>query len=381
MRRTRLRDVTIRAVKPLRVRFTHAWPSVVLSNRISFIARVRRDASKNSMFRKILVAVLKLALIVALFSFLASRALKGSAFSEINVDANGVRFLCVGFLFNLTATIVTIVRWRALLRALDAPLSLVDALRFGFLGFAFNLSPLGVVGGDATKIVLVAKKASVSADVATASVVLDRFIGLYAMFALGLSVAFASGFYVNSAPLARFTTQGLIALTLASTIFLMFVVLPPSRRRRRERLAGSLPVVGSLLQKATAATLLYRDRKRTLLAAFFATLVVHSLFALSLYCFARGVYASTPSLVDHFVLYCSANVGSTIPLSAGPFEYFLDELYPLFNAAPNLAFTKGYGATVGVFYRLATFGVAATGVVFYFTTRSVKANDSEKKAA
>lgn len=333
------------------------------------------------MFRKILVAVVKLALIVALFSFLTIRALKSSAFSEINVDSRGACFLCAGFLFNLTATIVTIVRWRALLQALDAPLSLGDALRFGFLGFAFNLSPLGVVGGDATKIVLVAKKTSVSADVATASVVLDRFIGLYAMFALGLSVAFASGFYANPSPLARFTTQGLIALTLASTIFLTFVVWPPSRRRRRERLAGFLPVAGPLLQKATAATLLYRNRKRTLLAAFWATLVVHSLFALSLYCVARGVYIATPTLVDHFVLYCSANVGSTIPLSAGPFEYFLDELYPLFNAASNLAFTQGYGATVGVVYRFATFGVAALGVVYYFTTRSAKRNRDEKKAA
>lgn len=333
------------------------------------------------MFRKVLVAVVKLALIVALFSFLAVRALQGSAFSEINVDSNGVCFLCAGFLFNLTATVVTIVRWRALLRALDAPLSLGDALRFGFLGFAFNLSPLGVVGGDATKIVLVAKKASVSADVATASVVFDRFIGLYAMFVLGLGVAFASGFHANPAPLARFTTQGLIALTLAATIFLMFVVLPPSRRRRRERLAGALPFVGPLLQKATAATLLYRNRKRTLLATFFATLVVHSLFAISLYCFARGVYVATPTLVDHFVLYCSANVGSTIPLSAGPFEYFLDELYPLFAVAPNASFSRGYGATVGVVYRFATFGVAALGVVYYFTTRSAKKNRAEKEVA
>lgn len=324
------------------------------------------------MFQKIFVAVVKLALIVALFSFLAVRALQGSAFSEINITSRGLCLLLAGFLFNLTATIITIVRWRALLQALDAPITLFDSLRFGFLGFAFNLSPLGVVGGDATKIVLVAKKAQIPADVAAASVVLDRFIGLYAMFALGLCVAFTSGFYANPTPLARFATQGLIALTLASTLFLAFVVLPPSQRRRREKLAGSLPIIGPLLQKATAATLLYRNRKQTLFLAFCATLVVHSLFAVSLYCFARGVYIATPTLVDHFVLYCSANVGSTIPLSAGPFEYFLDELYPLFNIETNVLFTKGYGATVGVVYRLATFGVAAIGVVYYIATRRHK---------
>ncbi|MBQ1278434.1 MAG: flippase-like domain-containing protein [Thermoguttaceae bacterium] len=318
------------------------------------------------MFKKVVVAVVKLTLIAALFFAMFTRALQGAAFSELRVDERGVALLALGLLLNLAATTITVVRWRALVQALDAPLSLCDALRYGFLGFAFNLSPLGVVGGDATKIVLVAKKTAISADAATASVVIDRFIGLYAMFALGLCVAFVSGFHANPEPLARFTTQGLIALTLVSTAFLLFVVFPQSSRRRREKLAGALPLVGPLLRKATAATLLYRNRKAALLQAFAATIVVHSFFSMSLYCLAEGLYASVPSLVDHFVLYCSANVGSTIPLSAGPFEYFLDELYPLFNPK----FSSGYGATIGVAFRLTAVCVAALGVVYYIATRS-----------
>ena len=321
------------------------------------------------MLKKIFIATVKLALILALFSFLTVRALQGAAFSDLRVDARGVVFLGAGFLFSFIATTVTVVRWRALVQALDVSLSLRDALRFGFLGFAFNLSPLGVVGGDATKIVLVAKKTSISADAATASVVIDRFIGLYAMFVLGLCVAFASGFYAKPEPLARFTTQGLIALTLASTIFLACVVVPPSRRARREKIAGAFPLGGALLQKATAATLLYRRRKTTLFKAFVATLGVHSLFSVALYCFAEGLYGDVPSLIDHFVLYCSANVGSTIPLSAGPFEYFLDELYPLFKTDATTSFSAGYGATIGVAYRLAAVGVAILGVAYYFATQ------------
>lgn len=326
------------------------------------------------MFKKVFVAAVKLTLIAALFFMMFARALQGSAFTELRVDGRGVALLTLGLLLNLAATTITIVRWRALVQALDASLSLRDALRYGFLGFAFNLSPLGVVGGDATKIVLVAKKTTISADAATASVVIDRFIGLYAMFALGLCVAFASGFHANPEPLARFTTQGLIALTLVSTAFLIFVVFPQSSRRRREKLAGALPLVGPLLQKATAATLLYRNRKTTLLQAFAVTLVVHSFFSLSLYCLAAGLYDAVPALVDHFVLYCSANVGSTIPLSAGPFEYFLDELYPLFNAE----FSAGYGATIGVAFRLAAVCVAAIGVVYYLATKRGASGSTKK---
>lgn len=317
------------------------------------------------MLQKTLLAAVKLSLVVALFFFLATRATQGSAFTDIRFDVRGVLFLLGGFALNLTATTITIVRWRALVRALDAPLSTIDALRFGFLGFAFNLSPVGIVGGDATKIVLLTKKTSISADLATASVVLDRFIGLYAMFVLGLGVAVASGFYANPEPLARFTTQGLVALTLAATIFLLFIVWPVSAKRRREKFAGLFPLIGNYLRKATTAALIYRDRKRTLGVSFLVTLGVHALFGASLYCFARGLYELTPSLIDSVVLYCSANVGSTIPLSAGPFEYFLDELYPLFTFNGNLAFEKGYGATIGVAYRIATFGVAAFGIVFH----------------
>ena len=320
------------------------------------------------MLKKTIIAIVKLTLIVGLFAFLTARALQGAAFSDIRVDGRGIAFLSAGFLFSFVATTITVVRWRALTLALGVSLSLRDALRFGFLGFAFNLSPLGVVGGDATKIVLVAKKTSISAEAATASVVIDRFIGLYAMFALGLGVAFASGFYAKPEPLARFTTQGLLALTLASTIFLACVVIPPSRRNRREKLAGAFPFVGALLQKATAATLLYRRRKATLFNAFIATLAVHSLFSVALYCFAAGLYVDVPSPLDHFVLYCSANVGSTIPLSAGPFEYFLDELYPLFRSAATTAFSAGHGATIGVAYRLAAVGVAILGVVYYIAS-------------
>ncbi|MBR4976142.1 MAG: flippase-like domain-containing protein [Thermoguttaceae bacterium] len=311
------------------------------------------------------IAAVKLSLIAALFYAMFARALKGSAFSELRVDGQGVALLALGLLLNFAATTITIVRWRALLRALDAPLSLADALKYGFLGFAFNLSPLGVVGGDATKIVLVAKNTTISADAAAASVVIDRFIGLYAMFALGLSVAFASGFYANPEPLARFAAQGLIALTLGSTLFLLFVVVPPSQRRLREKAAGAVPLIGSLLQKATTTALLYRERKTALLAAFAATLVVHALFSTSLYCLAVGLYKTAPTFLDHVVLYCSANVGSTIPLSAGPFEYFLDELYPLFNADLNLEFSPGYGATIGVAFRLCAVCVAAFGLVYY----------------
>lgn len=344
---------------------------MALQNQHASIAAVPiRARVQESVMSKLLAFLIKTSLVVALFAYLILRALKGSAFSELNLDSLLPGYLFLGFLFNLAATIVTIIRWRYLVQALDVPLSFSDAMKFGFIGFMFNLSPVGIVGGDAVKVYLLARKTNTPVDRATASVIVDRVLGLYAMFVLGLIVVFATGFHHRTEPLALFATRGLVALAIATTIFLALVVAPSSRKNRRLRLAATIPFVGEIMKKLTAATMIYRERKKVLLLSFAATFFVHSGFAVSLYCFAKGLFQHAPSLVDHLILYCVGNVGSIVPLSAGPLEFFLDELYPLFEIAGRDSFVAGHGTAIGVAYRLATVGVAVVGVAYYFFARS-----------
>jgi len=322
---------------------------------------------------KILLTIVKTLLIVGLFSYLITRAVRGSAFSELNLCSLDPLLLILGFSFNLLATIITIVRWQALVKALDAKLTLADALKFGFLGFMFNLSPVGIVGGDAIKTVLLVKKTNVSTDRAVASVIIDRVLGLYAMFVLGLIVIFSTGFYKRPEPTANLVSIGLVSLTIIASLFLLLVITPTSANNWRIKIASSVPLLGSLFQKLTVATLVYRNKKKTLFYSFLATFVVHIFFAASLYCFACGVFQKAPSFINHLILYCSANTGSMIPLSAGPFEYFLDELYPLFPVVGRPCYQTGLGLTIGVVYRLATVGVALIGVVYYlFSKKDVR---------
>lgn len=313
--------------------------------------------------------VLKLALIAGLFAYLIYRALQGSAFSELDARSVNIPYLLLGLFFNFVATVITIVRWRALVQALDVKLPMRDALKIGFIGFMFNLSPVGIVGGDAVKVVLLARKNKVPADRATASVVVDRVFGLYAMFVLGLIVLFGTGFYANPSPTARLATHGLVILAILTTIFLSVVVAPASKNHWRERLAAKIPFIGGVMRKVTAAMLVYRNKKKILFLSFLATFFVHSFFAVSLFFFAKALFGPAPSLIDHFILYCVGNVGSIIPLSAGPFEYFLDELYPLFDIVGRTAFEKGHGMAIGVAYRLATVIVALVGVAYYLMSR------------
>lgn len=319
---------------------------------------------------KLLSFLVKTLLVAALFAYLIVRASGGSAFRELQFGAIIPTFVVAGFLFNFLATCVTIVRWRALVQALDAPLSLSDAFRFGFIGFMFNLSPFGIAGGDAIKVYLLAQKTNTPLDKATASVLMDRVLGLYAMFILGLTAVFLTGFYQRTEPLARFTTRGLLALTLAATVFLALVLTPATPKSRRLQLLKKTPFVGGVLNKIANATMIYQNRKRTLLWSFLATFLVHLGFSVSLFFLAQGLFHKSPSLFDHVVLYCSGNVGSIIPLSAGPLEYFLDELYPLFPVRSGDLLQHGYGMAIGVAYRLTTVGVALVGVVYYFLSRA-----------
>ncbi len=315
--------------------------------------------------KKFIIFLVKTSIVALIFGALVYRAMKGTAFSELKIADLNFAALGIGVALNLLATVVTILRWRALVQALDAPLSLVDSLKYGFIGFMFNLSPIGIVGGDAIKVAALSKKNGVPLAKSTASVVVDRAIGLFAMFVLGLVFVFTDGFYRIDAPTAKIATRGVVVLTALAVAFFAFVAIPSSERRRREKFAQKIPFVGNILSKITYAVLAYNQRKRTLLYSFVATLGVHLGFSASLYFIARGIFGAVPSVADHCVLYCLGNVGSVIPLSAGPLEYFLDELYPLFSIPGRAPFELGYGMTIGVAYRLASAAAAFVGVAFY----------------
>src|SRR5262249_30701297 len=66
-------------------------------------------------------------------------------------QAIAVSFLLAGLALYVTAVGITLFRWYLLVRALDLPLTIRDALRYGFIGIFFNTFLPGAVGGDIIK--------------------------------------------------------------------------------------------------------------------------------------------------------------------------------------------------------------------------------------
>ena len=80
------------------------------------------------------------------------------------------------------AVLLTFVRWWYLVRALAIPLRFSDSIRIGFWGYLFNFLPLGIVGGDVVKTVMLDHEYPRNRAKALASVLVDRVIGLYVLF-------------------------------------------------------------------------------------------------------------------------------------------------------------------------------------------------------
>ncbi|MDO4587682.1 MAG: lysylphosphatidylglycerol synthase transmembrane domain-containing protein [Planctomycetia bacterium] len=342
------------------------------------------------------IGLLKIFLVLWIFIFLFWRAFQNDAVDQLIRSPKNGSFLFYGVLLNLMATVLTMIRWNWLVRIQKISLSYQSALRFGFIGYLFNLSPIGIVGGDAVKAYLLFRKEKsnsfskslpselLSSDSSVrisegsskdylsrniASVIIDRVIGLYVMFLLGFITILTSGFVFFEQKEAKVAIATVFVLFIVSTIGLLVLFLPETGNHWRHKQIQKIPGVGSKLDSFLSIVQIYRSHPFLLGLSAGVTLLVHFLFSASLFCIAKGLYQNVPSFYDHLVIYPIANIGSMIPLSAGPLEYFLDLLYPLFSIENQAPFRIGYGMLVGVAFRLATLLVAAIGVLFYFASR------------
>ena len=99
-----------------------------------------------------------------------------------------------------------------------------------------------------------------------------------------------------------------------------------------------------------------------------ATVAVHSLFAMSVYLIAAGLYDKhVHSLATHFVVSPLSSATSVIPLNMGPFEVVLNILYyqvPIPGAVDLEKYKYPTGLVVARLPDLAVL-IAAVGHLYY----------------
>ena len=331
--------------------------------------------------KKILITLLKVGISAAILGYLVWDAHRNDAFANLLEQPKHWGLLTLALASCSTAVLLTLIRWCYLVRALGVPLRMRDALRIGFLGYLFNLAPMGIVGGDLLKGVMLARHQKGKYAEALASVFVDRITGLYLLFVVASAAIVLTGFWNVGA--VRWVCHATLLVTAIDTVAVVVVLLPDRTEGRSTRWIGRLPYVGPPLLQFVDAVQMYRRRLPVLAAAAGISIAVHSLFTLGVFLIASGLYDRVPALGMHFVLSPLSAAAGVLPLPMGPFEFVLDRLYPYAPIVGGGALTAGQGFVIALGYRIITVLIAAVGICYYLSSRAELAealHDAEREA-
>jgi glycosyltransferase 2 family protein len=324
--------------------------------------------------KKILFTLLKLGVSVGIIAYLIWKATRTRGPGNVDVFTNLVEepkewsMLFWAWAFSAAAVVLTFVRWWYLVRALDIPCRFRDAIRIGFWGFLFNLAPLGIVGGDLVKAVMLAHEHRQYRAKAVASVLFDRVIGLYILFIVASAAILLTGFWRTPVADIRLICNSTFIITIGGAVGIALMYVPGVLDGPISRAIGRLPRVGRLFTSLIDALGLYRYKPLALIVSSLMCVGVQCMFAISIYLIARGLPGDVLSLGTHFIIWPLSSAVGVLPLPFGPTEFVLDFLYAHVPQA-GVTIPAGQGLVVALCYRLITVLVAALGIGYYIGNR------------
>jgi uncharacterized protein (TIRG00374 family) len=324
--------------------------------------------------KKVLITVLKIAVSAAIVGYLVYDSTHGKGHK--NVFANlvaqrshlGWGMLAAAWAFCAAAALLTFIRWWFLIRALGIPCRFRDSIRISFWGYLFNLAPLGIVGGDLVKAVMLDHEHHGYRAKAVASVLADRVIGLYILFIVATTAILLTGYWQLPVPDLHRICTAMFIVTLVSTVGLAVVMGPGAAVEGTIRAIGRIPRVGRPLASVIDAVRMYRHEPGVLVASSAMSVGVHCLFAAGCYMIACGLPGNHLSLAQYFVVMPLSAAVQVIPVPVGPTEGALEFLYR-YTPVTGPAIVEGQGLLVALVYRLISVLIAALGIPYYFDNR------------
>lgn len=228
-----------------------------------------------------------------------------------------------------TASAITIIRWGMLIRALDIPLPWKDTWSLGWIGILFNNLLPGSVGGDLVKATLAAKPFPGKRTFAVASVIFDRVMALWGLFALSGAawlILNSIGLMEEATPLLNQVAR-VVSLSCVGMLCVWWVLgLVPEKTaeslaQRLHHRAKALGVLGDLVR----AMVWYRHRPLPVLRAMIVTTCGQLLFVMSFYLVSLAIEGpgepgqapSMPTLLWHYLLVPLGMVLMAVPLFPG----------------------------------------------------------------
>jgi len=280
--------------------------------------------------------------------------------------------LVVAFGLVLGSTLLTFLRWFLLVWAQGFEFRFRDALRLGFLGLVFNYLSLGSVGGDLFKAIFLASEQVSRRTVAVATVVLDRVLGLLALFMVG---AIATLLPVQVAWTKDLeTVRALLWLgSVAGLLGLIVMLHPVPARWKWLQSLTRLPAVGRPFGELLHGVTLYQSRPNAVVAALFLSLFGHGGLILGFYCCAKALLPWSPNLLTHLFFMPMAETIGAIPLTPGGLGTLEEAVNWFYERLAESSGAGAVGAAGGLLatlaFRVVNLMVTAVGGVYYLTAR------------
>lgn len=313
--------------------------------------------------RKLLTGTAKIGLSALILGYLVYLAQRDRAFDEMWVRHKDWLQLGGGLAACIAAVVLIHIRWYFLVRAMDMSFAMKAAFRVGFLGYLFNLAPMGIVGGDLIRSLMLIRQNPGYRAKAVASVLVDRVVGLYLLFVVASTVILCTQFWRHDEQIF-FISMITLALTAVGGIGLVVLFLPGAAVHRLTGPFYRVPRLGPPLRRLIEAVRMYRHCRGTLALASVLTIAVHVLTVLSVHLLACGLYDKTPPFRTELVVVPLSVTTSVIPLPVGPFEAVLELFYH------RMGMVAHEGLIVALAFRLATLATAAIGMGFYFASKA-----------
>jgi glycosyltransferase 2 family protein len=294
----------------------------------------------------------------------------------------------LGALCYFVTALIAGTRWWWLLRVNGTNVSLLETLRFTWIGIFFNTVVPGATGGDVVKALYIMKRCPGQRVPVLVSVIVDRVLGLASLAVLGAVVVLFA--------LDRFGQLALAIWAVIGGVALLFAIAFSRRLRQLVRLKSlldRLPArLGNLLKLVDRAVFFYRDHKMTIVLSLLAGVVNHVISVASVVLIGHALGVGMP-IFEYFVLVPLINIASVLPLAPNGWG-FGEALYgylfgtygavhlPALPAAVAKATMATRGVALSVLYRLhLTFWSLLGGVFVLFEKDRVTQADIDREVA
>ncbi len=272
-------------------------------------------------------------------------------------------WLIPGLIFFGMVLVCSTMRWHVLLSIQNIHLGWKRTLSLVMIGMFFNLFLLGSVGGDVLKIFYAMREAPQKKTAVFLSIFFDRFIGMFALMVVTLSICFFSFRQLLANPI----TEGLLTTVLAvfgGFICFFIFSLVVNYFHLWRRVPHWIPGHRTLIDIGTALST-YSSKNKALGSAFSYSILMNiflfgsTIFAAYAFSGLPGAPGAGPMIVVIPIVNTICNIPislSGVGVREGLFETLLNTLYGTPKSLAVLISLTSFSLTVfwslvgGIFY-------------------------------